>query len=129
MAGEYHFQDIESASVTEDGQKIILNVSSPEGKCGVLIPEKTIGRIVGMLLEASARARKVTGDKTMQVNEMQAFGLLRHPDPEKTILTVTLHTGAAPLALTTTRKQLIQLARGILETEGLIESIRSGPTQ
>jgi hypothetical protein len=49
MAGEYHFQDIESASVTEDGQNIILNVSRPDGKCGILISEKTVGRLVGML--------------------------------------------------------------------------------
>jgi hypothetical protein len=129
MSGEYHFQDIESASVTEDGQNIILNVTNPSGKCGVLIPEKSIGRVCGILLEASSRARKITGDKTIQASEMQAFGLLKHPDPEKAIVTVTLHTGAAPLALTTTRKQLIQLARGILETEGQIESRRAGPTQ
>jgi hypothetical protein len=130
MPGEYHFKDVHSASTSEDGQNIVLNVTSPDGMFGISIPEAAIGRTCGLLLEASARARKITGSDTIQASEMQAFGLRKHQDPEKAIVTVTLQVGAAPLALVTTRKRLIGLARAILETEGQIDPHRpAGPPQ
>lgn len=117
----YHFEDIHSASSSEDGQNIILNVTGADGISGISIPAKTIPRVCIAILEANAEAKRRSGDKTIQASELRAMQVLKHPDPDKAVLAITIHTGAAPLAFALPETQLVNFARGVLERRGLIK--------
>jgi predicted amino acid dehydrogenase len=118
--GQYHFQDIHSVSCTEDGQHLLLNVTGAAGVCGITIPEKIVGRVCMYLLEMSAEARRRSKEKTIQSSKIREIMVMKHHDPEQAILAITIHTGAAPIAFDLDEKQLVEFARGILETRGLL---------
>jgi hypothetical protein len=117
---EYHFEGVQSAQCTDDGQVIILNTIGPDGTCSLAVPAKAVPHVCLMLLAANADARRRTSDRAIQASEIRAMEVLPHPQSEKAILAITIHSGAAPVGFCLDEKMLVNFARGILERRGLL---------
>lgn len=118
----YHFERIHSAASSEDGENVILNVTGADGGiCGISLPTKTIPHVCMTILEANSEALRRTGSKIMQSTEIKGLKILKHPDPNKAVVAITIHSGAAPMAFDLPRTLLADFARGVLEGQGLLK--------
>jgi hypothetical protein len=126
---EYHFEGVHSAASSEDGEFVVLNVTGADGMCGLAVPAKTIPRVCLALLEADAEARRRTGDKTIQSSEIRSMEVLSHPQADKVILAITVHSGAAPVGFSLPESTLVNFALGVLEKRGLLTTERSSKLQ
>jgi len=129
VTAEYHFEGVHSATCSEDGQVIVVNVTGADGRCALAIPAKAIPQACVTLLEANAEALRRTGDPTIQASEIRAMEVRQHPDPDRAILAITIHTGAAPVSFSLPEKMLVNFARGVLERRGLLAVDRPSKTQ
>jgi hypothetical protein len=124
----YHFENLHAAGPTPDGQHVVLQVTGAAGIVGLSLPAEHMARAVGMLLEATAAARAISGSDTIQAVEIKKLGVLQPPGGSA-VLAVTVHEDAPPIAFRLSRQQLVDFARGILETEGVLPGAPPGLRQ
>jgi hypothetical protein len=125
----YHFRTVTAASPTDDGQSIVLTVEGAAGECGISIPTETAGRAALLILEASAGARQISGNRTLQAVGLKEICLFDHPDRSKVVLAITIHSGAAPLSFELRRSDFQDFALGVLQTMGILDAKPGGRAQ
>jgi hypothetical protein len=128
--GVYHFDNIHSIALTEDGKYVTLYVNAATGLLGLRLPVAEIPTLIGKLFSVASKAAKITGDRTFRSLAIHEIRIIDSPKMEdRAILAVTLDPGAPPLAMDLPKAALVDLARSILQSEGEIPTSRPSSIQ
>lgn len=122
MDAIYHFENVHNFAASEDGNHVIMNVDGAPGICGIRLPTSEIPRMAALALAASAIANVKREDRSFRSMAIQAIQIIEPPNTDKSHLAITLEAGAPPLVLNLDRAALLNFARSVLETAGLIKS-------
>lgn len=121
------FEAAESVECSDDGERFILWAEGEDGRSSISFPMADLMRIVALMMQAS-QGQPWQG-KVLRAMHVRELRLRDNPEDPSIQLLITLHTGAAPLALSLKREQFRDLAVGYLETTGFLPATRHGPSQ
>lgn len=128
MADIFVVRDIDPASTNPDGTMVQLTFETTSGLCRLHVPLKMVGRVAAEMFSGSMAAKQVSKEKGFQAINLHGLKVLEYPG-QNPVLLADIHSGGAPLALSLPKQALIDLARSVLETEGLLPVESSGRTQ
>jgi hypothetical protein len=127
----FHFQSVHSSAASEDGSLVLLSVDGAKGVCGLAIPAEEAPRAIMLILEAMSKARLNSGAnaRVLRTVAIREIKILEAPSYDRMLLEIAVDSKAPGLIFDIPQTQLLEFARGILETTGQQTVLRSGLLQ